>query len=143
VDFALEAAKKGGTIGNNTYMHGIVTYALSEYYTMTQDERVKDAVVQSLRTLISGQGADGGWRYTYPADSSDLSVAAWQVQAMKAGHLTGLKVEGLEGAMDKAMKYIATAEGGIWLHGQGGSSLAVGGGGVVPDVLEGERQDGG
>ena len=111
VDFVLDAAKKGGTIGSSTYMHGIVTYALSEYYTMTQDDRVKEAVVQSLRTLIAGQGADGGWRYTYPSDSSDLSVAAWQVQAMKAGHLTGLKVEGLEGAMDKAMKYIASVQG--------------------------------
>ena len=43
------------------YDHGIATYALGEYYTMTKDERVADLLKQAIGYIVDGQGPDGGW----------------------------------------------------------------------------------
>ncbi len=94
------------------YAHGIATYALGEYYTMTKDERVIDVLKQALAHIVKGQSSDGSWRYGYSeANHPDTSVTGWQIQALKAGHLTGLNVEGVDPAMDKAMIYLKSVQG--------------------------------
>lgn len=85
------------------YAHGIVTYALSEYYTMTKDERVVDLLKKAVGYIVDGQGPDGGWMYSYDKTESDTSVSGWQMQALKAAHLTGLDIAGVDAALDKAM----------------------------------------
>jgi hypothetical protein len=58
------------------------------------------------------QSSDGSWRYSYSeANDPDTSVTGWQIQALKAGHLTGLDVEGLDTALDKAMIYLKSVRG--------------------------------
>jgi len=98
------------------YNHGICTYALCEAYTMTQDQRLAPLVRQAVGYIVKGQRSDGGWAYRYdtskddPKDKkdpvkSDTSVSGWQIQALKAAHLTGLP--GLDNevrpALNKAM----------------------------------------
>ena len=86
------------------YEHAIATYALGEYYTMTKDERVADLLKQSVDYIVKGQAADGGWQYGYAqGPESDTSVSGWQIQALKAAHLSGLNIEGVDPALDKAM----------------------------------------
>ena len=86
------------------YAHPMAAYAMGEYYTMTKDDRVKDVLTQGIRTIIDGQAPDGGWQYGYTkGPDSDTSVAGWQIQALKAAHLTGLNIEGVDAALDKAM----------------------------------------
>lgn len=95
-----------------SYAHGIATYALGEYYTMTKDERVIDVLKQAITHIVKGQSSDGSWRYFYSEmHHPDTSVSGWQIQALKAAHLTGLNVDGVDTAMDKAMVYLRSVQG--------------------------------
>jgi hypothetical protein len=40
------------------------------------------------------------------AAHTDLSVAGWNIQALKAAAYTGIEISGLDEAMDKAIKYV-------------------------------------
>ena len=86
------------------YEHAIAAYALGEYYTMTKDDRVAELLKQAITFIVQGQAPDGGWQYAYAkGPDSDTSVSGWQIQALKAAHLTGLQIPGVDEAMDKAM----------------------------------------
>jgi hypothetical protein len=98
---------------SSSYEHGIATYAICEAYTMTKDERLVPIVKAAIQYIIQGQRPDGGWAYRYdtgPDDGkqikSDTSVSGWQIQALKAAHLTG--IPGMDDivhpALDLAMK---------------------------------------
>ncbi|MDD5260717.1 MAG: terpene cyclase/mutase family protein [Methylacidiphilales bacterium] len=98
---------RGKDFGDNesTYEHAIATYALCEAYTMTKDERLAPVVTKAVGYILKGQGPDGGWVYRYTkAVPSDTSVSGWQIQALKAAKLTGLPIDGIPDALDKAMK---------------------------------------
>lgn len=100
--------------GNESaYQHAICTYALSEAYTMTKDEKIAPVVRQAVDYIFKGQRPDGGWAYSYdlspdPAGGqikSDTSISGWQVQALKAAHLTGLSgMDAIRPVLDNAMK---------------------------------------
>lgn len=81
----------------SAYEHGICTYAACEAYTMTKDQRLVPIIQQAVDYIVKGQRPDGGWAYGYslaPDDAkqikSDTSVSGWQIQALKAAHLTGI-----------------------------------------------------
>ena len=93
------------------YEHGICAYALGEYYTMTQDERVKELFKQAIGYIVQGQGPGGGWMYSYDKTADDLSVSGWQIQALKAAHLSKLDIYGVDQALDKAIAYIERVKG--------------------------------
>lgn len=100
-----------GPGNGGVYEHAIVTYALGEYYTMTRDERVVELLKQAVGYIVAGQGPDGGWMYHYDKTQGDTSVSGWQVQALKAAHLTGLPIPGVTGALDQAMKNLDRVQG--------------------------------
>jgi hypothetical protein len=96
------------------YEHAICTYALSEAYAMTKDPRLEPIIRQAVDYIVKGQRDDGGWAYGYDIGpdqpypkqiKSDTSVSGWQIQALKAAHLTG--ISGMEAivhpVLDKAM----------------------------------------
>jgi hypothetical protein len=90
------------------YAHAIVAYSLGEYYSMTKDERVADLLKKAVGYIVDGQGPDGGWMYSYDKTmAGDTSVSGWQIQALKAAHLTGLNMDGVDAALDKAMLNLA------------------------------------
>jgi hypothetical protein len=93
------------------YEHGICSYALGEYYTMTQDLRVKELFKQAIGYIVQGQGPGGGWMYSYDKTADDLSVSGWQIQALKAAHLSKLDIYGVDQALDKAIAYIERVKG--------------------------------
>jgi hypothetical protein len=100
------------------YQHAICTYALCEAYTMTKDPRLEPVVRKAVDYILRGQRMDGGWTYGYditPNDptsadnkdhaKSDTSVTGWQIQALKAAHLTGLpNMDGIIPALNNSMK---------------------------------------
>ena len=85
------------------YEHAICSYALGEYYTMTQDYNVKELFTKAIGYIVQGQGPGGGWAYSYDKTFDDLSVGGWQIQALKAAHLSKLGIYGVDEALDKAM----------------------------------------
>ncbi|NNE92816.1 MAG: hypothetical protein HKN23_14320 [Verrucomicrobiales bacterium] len=101
------------------YEHGIATYALCELYTMTKESGkeipgLKTVLTKSVGLIVKGQTDLGGWAYGYSLNpgGDDMSVAGWQVQALKAAYNTGEKFRGLEDALDNAMAYIAKIQDG-------------------------------
>ncbi len=122
-----EGAKNEGRLSmakafnqQGVYEHGIAAYALGEYYTMTKDERAIELFKQAIDHIIKGQGPDGGWMYAFDKSKSDTSVSGWQIQALKAAHLSGLNISLVDETMDKAMlnlKRVRGKEGGFGYRG--------------------------
>ena len=94
-----------------SYEHAICTYALGEYYTMTQDPNVKELFKQAVEFIVQGQGPGGGWNYAYDKTRDDVSVSGWQIQALKAAHLSKLNLYGVDEALDKAMAMLERMKG--------------------------------
>jgi len=110
--------KNEGRLGMNkefnqsgVYEHGICTYAIGEYYTMTRDRRIISLFTQATMHIIQGQGPGGGWMYSYDGSADDLSVSGWQIQALKAAHLSQLNIPGVDQTLDKALKYVERVRG--------------------------------
>lgn len=96
---------------SGVYEHAIATYALGEFYAITHDERAAYVLTQAVTHIVQGQGPGGGWMYSYDKTADDLSVSGWQIQALKAAHLTGLKLPGVDQALDNAMACIERVKG--------------------------------
>jgi hypothetical protein len=138
--YLVELAQKSNTgmlsetpLANSaTYEHGIATYALGEMYTLArlgakQLPGMRETFEKGVKIIIDNQNKRGSWTYggdqqglfiAYTKDSNgeDLSVAGWQYQALKAAKHTGLKIEGLNKAIDNCVEYILskqTKDGGF------------------------------
>jgi hypothetical protein len=83
------------------YSLPIATYALCEAYGMTMNPNVKVAAERSLTLIVKGQHPSGGWDYNVKqTDRDDTSYMGWCAQAIKAGYMAHVEVDGL----DKALK---------------------------------------
>lgn len=90
------------------YGHAIATYALCEAYALTRAPVLRKELYPALRIIIEGQQEGGGWDHRYQkAKWSDLSVAGWQIQALNAAAVCGLRVPGLQTALQKAKAAVA------------------------------------
>lgn len=118
VMYLVRASKKHkGYFGNEgsarMYGQGICTLALCEAYGMMQKEednrKIKKAIERALKVIINAQnktkGAKfGGWRYSPTPGDSDLSVAAWQMLALRAAQNCKLKVP--DKVIEDAIEYL-------------------------------------
>ena len=101
------------TSGKFCYSHPIRTYALCEAYTMTKIKKLEAFAKRAAEFVVKGQNVSGGWAYGYgknEAAHTDLSVAGWNIQALKAAALTGISIDGLDEAMDKAVAYTKSCQ---------------------------------
>ena len=98
------AVRMKGSDGNE-YAFLIATYALCEAYGMTKDPAIKDVAVKCLRRIVENQSATGGWDYRLNKNSNrdDVSFAGWAMQALKSVRMAGLKIDGLDACIKKAM----------------------------------------
>lgn len=99
--------------GGSEYGFLIGTYALCEAYAMTKNPNAKDAAEKTLRRIIDGQTATGGWNYNMarvPKEGApdDISFGGWAMQALKAGKMAGMHLEGMEECIKKAVKCLKT-----------------------------------
>lgn len=104
----MTAVPENSTRGlSREYTNGIATYALAEAYGVTKLPYIKPAMEKGLRFIVRGQQASGGFDYNYAKGARwDLSVAGWQVQALKAGFVAGTDNEDVPKALDKAASFI-------------------------------------
>ena len=141
----LSMTQDGWGPGNGgVYEHGILTYALGEYYTMTKDERVAELLTRAVRYIVDGQGPDGGWMYHYDKTQSDTSVSGWQVQALKAAHLTKLGLPGIDAALDRAMANFNRVQGpkGGYGYRTAGDKYSLSGVGILCELFWTNKRDG-
>jgi hypothetical protein len=116
------------------YEHAIAAYGLGEYYTMTKDDRAAPVLKEAIGYIVQGQGPDGGWMYAYDKSESDTSVSGWQIQALKAAHLSQLNIDGVDAALDKAMlnlKRVQGKNGGFGYRNAGQEKYSLTGVGVL------------
>ena len=135
---------EGGMTQNGSYAHGILTYALGEYFTMSKDERCTELLKQAINHIIQGQGPGGGWEYSFSKSENDISVSGWQIQALKAAHLSQLNIPGVDEALDKAMTYLVSVKGPQGGYGYRGPEdrLSLSGVGVLCRLFwKGDRGD--
>jgi hypothetical protein len=128
--------KQKGRMGANlqdkhwSYSHAIATYAIAEAYTFCSQQSInlpglKDSVQQSVQWIIDNQNKSGGWEYAYEeagGRGGDMSITAWQMQALKAAKHTGLEFRNMRGCISKALKYCATCQAGSGGFGYAGPS---------------------
>ncbi|QHI68926.1 prenyltransferase/squalene oxidase repeat-containing protein [Tichowtungia aerotolerans] len=94
--------KGGEDLG--VYAHAQATYALAEAYALTRAPALKKTVEHGLQVIIDGQLDSGAWGNWYVQDISDSSATSWQIQAMKAAAAAGIRMDGLDAAMKKAVE---------------------------------------
>lgn len=126
------------------YCHGIATYALAEAYGMTGLPFVKPAMDKGLAMILDGQQPRGGFDYNFArGERWDLSVAAWQLQALKAGYVSGSAVPGLAEGMRKGIEFVKTVaykDGRFGYAAPGNGSLGMQGAGTLCLQLLGEAR---
>ncbi len=121
------------TIGSyddiGVYGHAIATYALAEAYGLTRAPMLKQPVERGLRVIMDGQQEGGGWDHRYQHEKwSDLSVAGWQVQALRAAKTARIDLEGLDDALQKSVPFVqGMHEGGGRFFYRTGNKMPSGG----------------
>ncbi len=111
-----------------SYSHAIAAYALAEAYTFCSQlsinlPNLKESVQSSVQWIIDNQNKSGGWEYSYDEAGDrggDMSITAWQMQALKAGKHTGLEFRNMTRCIRDALKYCETcqaADGGFGYQG--------------------------
>lgn len=124
--YLMEVAKKNdgymwnGEGGNHkAYEHAIATYALCELFTMTKESGkpvpgLESILKRAVDHIVEGQTKGGGWAYGYAQNPAgdDMSVAGWQIQALKAAYNTGKRFSGVDKSLDKAMDYMKKIQDG-------------------------------
>jgi len=137
-------AKREDRVDGRGYSHGIATYAMAEAYALTKLPLVKPAAEKALGLVVRGQQPRGGWDYGYAkGERWDLSVSAWQMQAMKAGYAAGLAVDGLEAAIEKGIEFardVAYKDGRFGYSSPGAGSWGMTGAGALCLQLLGEGE---
>ena len=92
---------------HGVYAHGIGAYAISEAYAMTRIPPLREAMDKAIQVILDGQQPGGGWDYHYrKGNRRDVSVSAFQVQALKAAYMAGSEVEGIDRALELAAEDI-------------------------------------
>ncbi len=111
IRYLIEVQSKNpkGMFSASPYTHGICTYAISEAYALTKIMAVKDSMEKAVTFLIDGQQKEGGFHYGYAkADRFDLSVAGWNIQALKAATMAGSTHPKLHESVTKAIDFLKT-----------------------------------
>jgi hypothetical protein len=114
------------------YEHGIATYALAEAATFCKQLNINvpnlmEVTQKAGQYIINNQHESGGWDYGYVekgARGGDLSVAAWQIQALKACKHTGLDFKNMTRCVRRALDYVEArqgSDGGFGYAGKGDS----------------------
>ena len=98
LEYLLRVQQYDGNLGGTArlyarmYCHGMATYAVSEAYAMTADERMRPYLERAVaHTIATQHPTDGGWRYQ-PGDRGDMSQFGWQVMAIKSAQLAGIEI---------------------------------------------------
>ena len=121
-----------GAGANYVYGHAIATYALAESFGMTKMHMLKEPMERAVKVIVDGQQPGGAFDYNYAkGERRDMSVTAWQVQALKAAKMAGSETVGLQECLYKCvdgLKSFVGGDGTFGYAGAGGSPVLTGAG---------------
>lgn len=115
IDFILRNQDANGrfwTSGReNQYTHAICTIAVCEAYGRSRDENLLTAAQKAIDYCAKAVNASGGWRYEPRSETTDTSVTAWFIQALKTAKISQIKFD--HALFSRALSYLdaATHEG--------------------------------
>ena len=96
LNFLLASQSRDGGLGGSAaryaymYCHGMASFALSEAFAISGDERLEQPVRDAVAFSLSYQHpATGGWRYRR-GELGDTSQLGWQLMALKSAELAGI-----------------------------------------------------
>ncbi len=117
-DHGGKIATPGGKAG---YQHAIAALALAENYAMAPTvPDLEEATIKALSLIVRSQSGAGDWAYEYSGEG-DTSIAGWNMQALKAGQLGQLPVEGIDNALQQSAKMLRSRHSsGNFLYKVGG-----------------------
>ncbi|MCX6911395.1 MAG: terpene cyclase/mutase family protein [Verrucomicrobia bacterium] len=115
VQWLMDFGRKNKNVFNGNpvgYQHAIATYALAEDYALTQIGDLLTVLEGAVEKIVTSQTPGGCWNYSYDKPQSDerpfggdLSIAGWNIQALKAAKNAGVHVKGLDECMRKALDF--------------------------------------
>ena len=113
------SVKQRGRLGTDlrnrhwVYEHGIATYALTEAYMFCSQlglpfPNLRESVEGGVQWIIDNQNNSGGWEYGFNEGGrgGDVSITAWQMQALKAAHHTRLQFRNMPQSINRALEFI-------------------------------------
>jgi hypothetical protein len=119
LEFLLASQDATGNLGatNNVYermyCHAMATFAVSEAFAMTGDQRLLPALRKAIGYTVRNQDrASGGWRYQFgqPGDTSQLG---WQVMALKSAELGGIAIPAeTRAGIERFLRSVASGRSG-------------------------------
>jgi hypothetical protein len=115
--------QKTGYFGGSMYAHGLASIAICEAYGLSQDPALRRPAQLAINLLVNSQHDGGGWRYGPTKQPGDLSVAGWQIMALKSGQMAGLDVPTI--TVKRAVSFLDSCnspEGGYGYTGPGNSA---------------------
>jgi len=74
------------------YNRPIATYAFSEAYNITGNEKYGDYIRRSSEYLTEIQNEIGGWHYQHMSRETDTSIMSWILLGMSVAHKSGFPV---------------------------------------------------
>lgn len=86
------------------YQHALATIALAEMYGMTENPRIRSALLNAVNLIVDVQDNGGGWRYQPVPTQGDISATVMQVMALRAASDAGIYVPA--DTVTKAIKFV-------------------------------------
>ena len=118
------------TANHWNYEHAIATYALGEAVTFCKEGKIEipsliDVTAKAGQFIIDHQNENGGWAYLYltKGGHTDLSVAGWQIQALKACSHASIKYSGMTSCISKGLAYVNKCQDDSGGYGYNGTQL--------------------
>lgn len=100
---------KTGFFGGTMYSHGLASIAMCEAYGLSQDPALRKPAQMAINLIVNVQHEGGGWRYGPAKTPGDMSVAGWQIMAVKSAQMAGLDVPTL--TVTRAKNFLDSCRG--------------------------------
>jgi hypothetical protein len=109
MQYLIDSIATDGLMGNKNngqymYGHGVATIALAELYGQTKSPTARVKLDKIVKTIVSSQNNEGGWRYRPIAYQADISVTVLQIVGLRAAKNAGLDVP--QATIDRAISYV-------------------------------------
>ena len=104
--YLLGTQNDNGAFSASAESHAIVTHALADAYARTKMVLLRPPLEKAVDRILNHQ-RNGSWSIDYATNGGwNLSVSAWQIQALKTAELAGLAGHSLSNGLEQAADFV-------------------------------------